>query len=57
MKTQHIRICGMLLKLLNITNNRPKISRRREIRKISAEIHQVETSNYSRKKLNKNLVV
>lgn len=47
----------MLLKLLNITNNKPKISRRREIIKISAEINEVETSNYSGKKSNKKLVL
>lgn len=53
-KTQHIRICGMLLKLLHITNNKPKTSRRREIIKISGEINEVGTSNYRRKKSNKN---
>lgn len=47
----------MLLQLLNNTNNKPKISRRKEIIKISAEINEIETSNDSRKKLSKKLVL
>ena len=40
METQHIRICGMLLTLLNNTNNKPKMSRRKGMMTISVEINE-----------------